>query len=149
MTEPGIAFRSKLDAPVVVILAAAVLMAPLVLAIAAMLSMGSILLVVALVLALTEGAAVIWLLRSIGYFVTEFDLVIRCGPYRRVIHLADIASIRASRSIESALALSVDRLELRSASARLCLISPADRRGFVRAIRARVQDVEVGPDVER
>ena len=87
----------------------------------------------------------LWLLVDTWYGVTETDLIVHCGPFRAVVPIASIRAIRPTRTVVSAPALSLNRLEVTHAHGAL-LISPADKTGFIRAIRERHPAVTVAPD---
>ena len=127
-------FASKVDGWLPGVFVAVVLVQILALA-AAMAESGApagILIGVA-VLLLTVGLFT-WLLRSTYYEVSGETLRIVCGPFRQRITIADIATIEPTRSALSSPALSLDRLRIRYGKNRRVLVSPADKRGFVRAL---------------
>lgn len=76
----------------------------------------------------------IWLLRGTYYEVSSDTLRIVCGPYRQRILISDITAIEPTRSMLSSPALSLDRLRIRYGKIRRVLVSPADKRGFIRAL---------------
>jgi len=126
-------FRSKIDAwlvlmgfvvPVAAVILAFVLAPPMpasTWAIAAAIS--------ALALALP-----VWLFISTVYIVENEQLLIRSGPFRWRINLAEITSVEPSRSLLSSPALSLDRLKIHYANHRVVLVSPKDQQGFIRAL---------------
>jgi hypothetical protein len=91
-------------------------------------------------------AVPLWVFASTSYEVTRESLIVRCGPVRNTIPLDSIRAIKPSRSMSSAPALSLDRLELELDSGRKLLISPDDRSGFLSALaRAGVSAAERVP----
>lgn len=76
----------------------------------------------------------IWLLRGTYYEVSGDRLRIVCGPFRQRIDLDGITAIEPTRSMLSSPALSLDRLRIRHRKRRSVLVSPADKRGFIRAL---------------
>ena len=80
------------------------------------------------------------------YAVTDTDLVVQCGPFRATVPISSIRAIGPARSIVSAPALSLDRLEVTHTGGTL-VISPADKAGFIRAVVQRHADVKVAPEV--
>jgi hypothetical protein len=90
-------------------------------------------LVGAAVLLLTT-ALFIWFLRGTYYDVSGDTLRIVCGPFRQRIMVRDITAIEPTRSMLSSPALSLDRLRIRHGKNRRVLVSPADKRGFIRAL---------------
>jgi hypothetical protein len=82
----------------------------------------------------------LWVFRGTYYVVTADELIARAGPIRRTVPLQSIERLRATRNPLSSPALSLDRIEIAYGSKRL-LVSPEDRRGFVRAVTQRVPAV--------
>jgi D-alanyl-D-alanine carboxypeptidase len=78
------------------------------------------------------------------YGITDTDLVVHCGPFRTIVPISSIRAIAPARSVVSAPALSLDRLEVTHASGTL-VISPADKAGFIQALRQRHPTVKVAP----
>ncbi len=73
---------------------------------------------------------------------TENTLVIRCITVKNTIDIADITSIRSSRELSNAPALSLDRLEIKFKNDYV-LVSPKDKMGFVNAIKQINSNVDV------
>lgn len=86
-------------------------------------------------------ALVCWILMSTYYELSGEQLIAHCGPFAWRIALADICEIRESTSVRSGPALSMDRLEITCRGGRRLLISPADKTGFLRALRQRAPDL--------
>ena len=84
-----------------------------------------------------------WIWFRTGYTVTENDLEIKSGLIYMKIPLKEIKTIRKSRNPFSAPALSLDRLEIKYGDYRKVIISPEDKKGFIRAIKKRNQDVDI------
>ncbi|HEX5760840.1 MAG TPA: PH domain-containing protein [Thermoanaerobaculia bacterium] len=137
MTE--LTFRSRIDRWLVVVLLASfsiplLVILPL-LALTDEVDRWSVLLVLAL-LAL-NALFVVWLFRSTYYVLTVDELLVRSGPFRWRVPLTAITRVRPSRSLLSAPALSLDRLEIRYDGDTL-LISPREKEEFLRALGGRV-----------
>mgnify|MGYP005750795339 CR=1 FL=1 len=77
------------------------------------------------------------------YFVEEDIVRVVSGPFRWKVPISEITSIRATKSILSSPALSMDRLELKYGKYRYIIISPEDKNGFVGAIVKRNDKVQV------
>jgi hypothetical protein len=75
-----------------------------------------------------------WLLFSTFYEVEGEVLLIRCGPFRWRIPIAEIRSVRDSQSVASSPALSLTRLQIDYGFGQTILVSPDDRAGFLKAI---------------
>jgi hypothetical protein len=89
---------------------------------------------IAIVSLCAAGGLMAWFLVSTFYQVEGEALLIRCGPFRWRIPLADIKSVRESRSVESSPALSMKRLRIDYGMGDSILVSPANRAGFLKAI---------------
>ena len=73
--------------------------------------------------------------RNTYYEIVGTDLLVRSGPLKWTIPIAEIQDITPSRNILSAPALSLDRLKIRFGKRAFILVSPEDKEGFLRAIR--------------
>ncbi len=127
-------FVSKVDGwlPGILVVVVLIQIFALASAAAAMEDMTNILFGVAIPL-LTVGFF-IWLLRGTYYEVSADTLRIVCGPFRQRISISDITAVEPTRSALSSPALSLDRLRIRHGKIRRVLVSPADKRGFIRAL---------------
>jgi hypothetical protein len=76
----------------------------------------------------------LWLFLSTSYTVSTAHLTVRSGPFRIVVPIASITRVAATRSIESAPALSLDRLAVEYGTGKRVLISPSDKAGFLKAL---------------
>lgn len=74
-------------------------------------------------------------LRNTYYEVGTDELRVVSGPFRWKIPLSEITDIRPTRNPLSSPALSMDRLKVSYGKRKSVLISPADKEGFLRAIR--------------
>jgi hypothetical protein len=92
---------------------------------------------------LTTGLP-LWLLIDTWYGVTDTELIVHCGPFVTSVPIARIRAIRPTRSVLSAPALSLDRLEISHAGGAV-VVSPADKADFIRALRERHPTIEVTP----
>ncbi len=71
------------------------------------------------------------------YYVVEHDeLLVVSGPFRWRIPLADITGVEPTRNPLSSPALSMDRLKVMYGKRKFVLVSPEDKDGFIRALRA-------------
>ena len=87
-------------------------------------------------LLLLAGVFQLHALYSVEYTLDATDLRIRASFFRWRVPLAAIESIEPTRNPLSSPACSLDRLLIRYAGKRI-MISPADRAGFLRALRQR------------
>jgi hypothetical protein len=79
--------------------------------------------------------------KSTLYVISGNELRIKCGPMKMLIPIDSISRIASSRSVASAPALSISRLAIQYGRFKEVLISPADRRGFIRALLAKAPNV--------
>ena len=88
---------------------------------------------------------VIWTWMTTDYTLTSSELLVRSGPFRWRVPLADILEIKPTRNPLSSPALSFDRLEVRYRHGML-LISPEDKDGFLRSLISRTSHLDVHGD---
>jgi membrane protein YdbS with pleckstrin-like domain len=79
----------------------------------------------------------LWILLGTRYELGSTELMVRCGPFRWRVPLAEIQTIRPTRNPLSSPALSLDRLEIRYGIGRVIMISPDQKDAFIRAIENR------------
>jgi hypothetical protein len=82
-----------------------------------------------------SAALIAWLYVSTEYTVTSRGLRVRSGPFYSNIDAKLIERVRPTRTILSAPALSLDRLEISGAFGSV-VISPDDKIAFVRALKS-------------
>jgi len=89
---------------------------------------------------LFSGGMVFLVAWPVHYTVTEEDLLIRFGIFKRRVPLATIIGISQSRDPTSSPAWSLDRLRVEyltpTNKTRAVLVSPADKAGFLAALSA-------------
>lgn len=132
-------FRSKIDGwfiPLMVISAAGLIVALGAVMLSPMPWFQRVIAIVAIVAIMYLLVAVF---RNTYYEIVGTDLLVRSGPLKWTIPVADIQEITPSRNMLSAPALSLDRLKIRFGKRVFILVSPEDKDGFLRAIRD-VQD---------
>lgn len=76
----------------------------------------------------------VWLLVSTRYRIGTKSLQVRSGPFSWTIALADVQSIKPSKSLLSSPALSLKRLEIQYGRGKRILVSPEDPGAFINAI---------------
>lgn len=76
----------------------------------------------------------LWLLLSTNYQVSGSFLIIKSGPFSWRIRLAEVESVKPSRSALSSPALSLNHIEIRYSGGKRILVSPANKEGFLEAI---------------
>ena len=91
--------------------------------------------VLVLGLSVVVVAFVLSLLYGISYTIHDEELLVRAGPFRQRIRLADIDRVRPSRNPLSSPAASLDRLLIQWNDARnRVLISPEDKMEFMNTL---------------
>lgn len=134
-----LAFNSKIDLWVLIILLTAVSIAIWALAESwgTLYSRGLLFAVpVAAVIAL--GIALpLWMLVSLRYFLSNEALRVRCGPFHWQVAVRDITDVSPSRDVASGPAMSLDRLRIEHKGGRALLISPEPRKEFLRQLEYR------------
>ena len=91
-------------------------------------------LVVAGVTAIFGAGLPVWLMLSTRYTLGQGCLLVRSGPFRWRIPLAEITGITLTSNPLSSPALSLDRLRLEYGRGRSLMISPRNREQFLRDI---------------
>ncbi len=100
-------------------------------------------------LGLAGAVLMIWLLLATDYTLTEDDLIIRSGPFKWTVHLADIEDIKSTRNPLSSPALSLDRLDIhyqQNGRRKRIMISPPSKPEFLQAIAKRAPSLVVERD---
>lgn len=100
------------------------------------------------VVAILAAAAlfVAWIWRATDYTLTSSELLIRCGPFRWRVPLAEIEEVNPTRNPLSSPALSLDRLEVVYRRGRVLLISPQDKNRFLRSLVNRAPHLALRGD---
>ena len=75
-----------------------------------------------------------WIYFTTSYTVTPAALLVKSGPFSWIVPLREISSIEPTHNPASSPALSLDRLRVSYADREL-MISPADKAGFMAAIK--------------
>lgn len=87
------------------------------------------------VFALVAIGISLWILFRTCYTIETGTLRIVSGPFKWIIPLDEVKEVRASRSVLSSPALSLNRLEIRYGKNKSILVSPKDLQGFKNAIK--------------
>jgi len=129
-------FKSKVDRWLLLVIAAPMVIVAVVIGVTATrLSHLSAVMLAMLVVPLVLGVALpVWIFLGTSYTVDRDALTVRCGPITQVIPVRSITRIVNSRSIESAPALSLDRLTIEYGTGRRVVISPEDKPRFLEAL---------------
>jgi len=95
---------------------------------------GEMSLVAAAATILVAGGTPAWIFATTRYDLSGGTLIIRSGPFRWSIPVADIKSITPTRNPLSSPALSLDRLRIEYGRERAVMISPNQKEAFLRAL---------------
>lgn len=134
-------YRSKIDVWLIVVLAIAIVVS--LLAALAVLSVRSpAALAIAAFTAIIGAGLPLWLLLSTHYTLGYGQLVVRSGPFKWCIPVAEITSITPTSNPLSSPALSLDRLCIEYGPGKSLMISPRDKEQFVRDIGAATRGTE-------
>ena len=140
-----IAFRSKIDLWLLLVLLAGIAM-PLAITALALpwpsLGVGARVFVGLVVL--SAVALPLWLLGSTSYRFDANTLHIRSGPFAWRVPLAQVRDVSPTRSALSSPALSLDRLRIRFGERDEIMISPAERERFLAALQRRAPQARIG-----
>lgn len=88
-------------------------------------------------------ALVAWIFATTAYRLSDRELLVTSGPLRVRVPLAQIQRITHTRSLLSAPALSLDRLEISYGKGKVVVISPKDRAAFLAAVSARAPQAQM------
>ncbi len=127
-------FKSKIDPGILLVIIAMVIMDFVLIVALAMESgspagrTGAILVCIALMALLSSLA-----LRTY-YAVDKNVLRVVSGPFRWKIPIDQITSVTPTRTVLSSPAMSLDRLKIEYGKLRPMIVSPADKKGFLRAL---------------
>jgi len=144
-------FESKRDAWIIALIWAGALLSVFG-ALAQFTSTAPLLLRVVMLIFLGSAAAfMLWVLHSIDYTLTEENLLIRCGPFRYRVPLAEIDSVRPSRNPLSSPAGSLDRVLIKwDAERKRVLISPSRKTELLEELDRRCEQLTLaGESLER
>ncbi len=131
----SIRYKSKIDGWLAAILVASMAVA-LVASVSVVLAAGSRAWWVVL---LTGGLGVglpIWLLLGTDYVLEPAQLLVRSGPFRWRVPVAEITAITPTSNPLSSPALSLDRLRIEYGCGSAIMISPRDKERFLRDLEA-------------
>ena len=93
----------------------------------------------AIALVVVVLAFFLWLYVSTRYTITAQSLLIKSGPFSWIVPLREITAIEPTRNAASSPALSLDRLLIRYGGGNELMVSPADKIGFMTAIKQRLK----------
>ncbi|SFE64826.1 PH domain-containing protein [Bacillus sp. OV194] len=85
---------------------------------------------------------ILWMWLTTCYVVDETHLVIRFGPFKQVISLDTVKSVKKTMNPISSPALSLKRLEIMYDKYDMVLISPMDRNRFIEVLSQKCPNME-------
>ena len=129
---PTETFRSKVDTWLVLILAVSALF--VLVGVGAATRTGEMSLAAAAATVLVAAGIPVWIFTTTRYDLSDGTLLVRSGPFRWSIPVADIKSITPTHNPLSSPALSLDRLRIEYGQGRAVMISPNDKDAFLRVL---------------
>ena len=127
-------FRSKVDIGIAIVLIAIVALDISIIIDIALRAGSPGATTVLVILCIAVIVFILWLLLQTHYIVEKSDLRIVSGPFRWRIPIDQITTVRRTKNPLSSPALSLDRLRIEYGGRRRIMVSPADKKGFLRAI---------------
>ena len=127
-------FRSKVDIGIAIVLIAIVALDISIIIDIALRAGSPGATTVLVILCIAVIVLIVWLLLQTHYIVEKSDLRIVSGPFRWRIPIDQITTVRRTKNPLSSPALSLDRLRIEYGGRRRIMVSPADKKGFLRAI---------------
>ncbi|MFC4619795.1 PH domain-containing protein [Camelliibacillus cellulosilyticus] len=92
---------------------------------------------------------IIWSWFDTSYTITEENLLIKHGPFRKIIPLRDITYAGKSNSVYSGPALSMKRIDITYNKMGYTVISPVDRDRFLKSLKEKCPQARIDPGVRR
>ena len=86
---------------------------------------------------------ILWMWLTTYYLVDENNLIIKFGPFKKIIPLDTIKSVRKTTNPISSPALSLKRLEIVYGYYNSVLISPIHRDEFIEILSKRCKNIEI------
>jgi hypothetical protein len=86
---------------------------------------------------------ILWIWLTTYYVLDESNLVIKYGPFKKIIPLNLIKSVKKTINPLASPALSLKRLEITYGQYNYVLISPKDRDQFMKILRERCPQAEI------
>lgn len=89
------------------------------------------------------GFCLLWIWFKTGYTIKNNFLQIQYGPFKKVIKIDEIQSIRETRNLFTAPSLSLNRIEVNYEKYNTVLISPKNIDGFINELEKRNPDIQI------
>lgn len=98
---------------------------------------GNLTAIVATLLGLILGAGLpIWLMMSTSYTLSNMTLLVKSGPFKWQVPIAEIKSVTPTSNPLSSPALSLDRLRIEYGRGKSIMISPKNKDQFIQDLEA-------------
>ena len=133
-------FKSKVDSWLMIILVISLVIDIAAIVFVLLTVPETVVMVLVSVVLLLTAILIAWILVGTYYTVDRTMLKIVSGPIRIRIGLDEINSVKATRNPLSSPALSLDRLVINHGKNRTVMVSPADKRGFLKAIGRKLEE---------
>lgn len=85
----------------------------------------------------------LWMWFGTSYRIDGDVLKVKSGPLRGTVNIEDIRKLTATRTLFSAPALSIDRIEILYKKYDIMIVSPMDKTKFVQALLTKNSYIEV------
>lgn len=99
--------------------------------------------VIVLTLMVILPILILWMWLTTYYVLDESNLVIKYGPFKKVVPLTTIKSVKKTTNPWSSPALSIKRLEIIYEQYNMVLISPMDRDEFMKILGKRCPQIKI------
>ncbi|MGD6967941.1 PH domain-containing protein [Rossellomorea vietnamensis] len=99
--------------------------------------------IIVFTLCVTLPLFILWMWLTTYYLVVENTLIIKFGPFKKIIPLDTIKSVRKTTNPLSSPALSLKRLEIVYGYYESVLISPIDRDEFIKILYTRCKNIKI------
>lgn len=100
---------------------------------------------IALLLMVAVVAATLVLIYGIRYTIAGEQLIVECSFVRSKFDIGSIKSIKPTRSVLSAPAASIDRIEIRLSNRKILIVSPKEKSRFVNQLLAINPSIDCSP----
>lgn len=133
-------FNSKIDRWLLIVLIASIVIDIVALIAIIFALRDPLILTLSVIMLLGTAILIASILVATYYTVDKQQLRIVSGPFRFKVKLGDIQSVKRTRNPLSSPALSLDRVMITYGNNRKVMVSPTDRRGFLRAIGHELEE---------
>lgn len=104
--------------------------------------------VIGITLSLLTVGLLLWIWFGTSYKVEAGLIKIKSGPFRSRVKINEIKKVRATKNPLSALALSIDRIEILYGKYGMTLISPKEKKEFIEVLIAENPGIQVHKNLQ-